>query len=198
MDHGVATPNSSHRGIVATVDGEGRNVVLMWLLDHRGCASLLVVDLETGDSHQRTIPFHPRSDSPFASMLSSKNRYYTHFASHFLEYDPATDEFTFFHETAPQMAMSMTEDDNGVIWAATYPQSGVVSYNPETGELRDYGQVYTQNWAQYPRSIAAVSYTHLVCCRTGLKYQPCRYERRECRRLICSSAEQSTYRFFTR
>ena len=155
MDHGVATPNSSHRGIVATVDGEGRNVVLMWLLDHRGCASLLVVDLETGDSHQRTIPFHPRSDSPFASILSSKNRYYTHFASHFLEYDPATDEFTFFHETAPQMAMSMTEDDNGVIWAATYPQSEVVSYNPETGELRDYGQVYTQNWAQYPRSIAA-------------------------------------------
>ncbi len=155
MDHGVATPNSNHRGTVATVNGEGRNVVLLWLLDHTGCYALLVIDAETGESQQRAIPFPPRGDSPFASILSSENRYYTHFANHFVEYDPVSDEFTFFHETAPRMAMSMTEDDNGVIWSATYPQSGIVSYNPATGEFRDYGQLYQQNWAQYPRSVAA-------------------------------------------
>lgn len=32
--HGVATPASSPRGIVATVNGQGRNVVLGWLFDH--------------------------------------------------------------------------------------------------------------------------------------------------------------------
>ena len=53
------------------------------------------------------------------------------------------------------MAMSMTEDDRGLIWSATYPSDGVVSFNPETRELRDYGHVYRRNWAQYPRSIAA-------------------------------------------
>lgn len=155
IDHGVATPNSNHRGTVATVDGAGRNVALVWLFDHTGGYALLVIDAETGESRQLPIPFPSRGDCPYSSILSSNNRYYTHFASHFVEYDPIAGEFTFFHETAPQMAMSMTEDDNGVIWSATYPQSGVVSYNPATGEFRDYGQLYKQNWAQYPRSVAA-------------------------------------------
>ncbi len=52
------------------------------------------------------------------------------------------------------MAMSMTEDDNGIIWSVTYPNSGVVSFNPKTRKLKDYGSVYQQNWAQYPRSVA--------------------------------------------
>jgi len=155
MDHGVATPNSNHRGTVATVDGDGRNVALVWLFDHTGGYALLVIDAETGESRQLPMPFPSRGDCPYSSILSSNNRYYTHFASHFVEYDPVAGEFTFFHETAPQMAMSMTEDDNGVIWSATYPQSGVVSYNPATGEFRDYGQLYQQNWAQYPRSVVA-------------------------------------------
>lgn len=154
MDHGVATPVSNHRGTVATADGDGRNVVLVWLFDHTGGYALLVIDAESGESKQLPMPFPPRGDCPYASILSSNNRFYTHFASHFVEYDPAAGEFTFFHQTERQMAMSMTEDDNGVIWSASYPQSGVVSYNPATGEFRDYGHVYTQNWAQYPRSIA--------------------------------------------
>ena len=46
--HGVATPTSNHRGTVATVDGDGRNVVLLWLFDHRGGYALLMIDVETG------------------------------------------------------------------------------------------------------------------------------------------------------
>ena len=45
--HGVATPISSSRGTVATVDGEGRNAVLLWLFDHRGGYALLMIDAET-------------------------------------------------------------------------------------------------------------------------------------------------------
>ena len=152
--HGVAMPISNHRGTVATVDGEGRNVVLLWIMDHRGCYALLMIDAETGATDQVPVPF-PVGDSPFASVLSSRNRFYTHFNSYFAEFDPARRAFTFHHQTVPQMAMSMTEDDNGVIWSATYPDSGVVSYNPEMGAFRDYGHLYAQNWRQYPRSIAA-------------------------------------------
>ena len=46
--HGVATPVSNHRGIVATKDGDGRDIVLAWLMDHRGCYELLLIDAETG------------------------------------------------------------------------------------------------------------------------------------------------------
>jgi len=76
LHHGVATPVSNHRGTVATVDGEGRNVVLVWLMDHRGSYALLVIDAQTGESQQVPTPF-PVGDSPFASILSSRNRYYT-------------------------------------------------------------------------------------------------------------------------
>jgi hypothetical protein len=155
LHHGVATAVSNHRGTVATVDGRGRNVVLVWLFDHRGGYALLMIDAETGDSEEFSVPFPPGGDCPYASILSSGNKYYTHFNSHFVEFDPTKREFTFCHKTAPQMAMGMTEDDTGRIWAVTYPQSGVVSFDPASRAFKDYGHVYQQNWRQYQRYVAA-------------------------------------------
>ena len=115
VHHGVATPVSNHRGTVATEDGAGRNVVLVWLFDHRGGYALLMIDAETGESEQIKMPFPPGGDCPYASILSTENKFYTHFNSHFVEFDPAQRKFTFMHPTTPQMAMGMTEDDDGVI-----------------------------------------------------------------------------------
>ncbi len=154
-DHGVATPVSNRRGIVACRDKRGHDVVLIWLFDHRGGYALLMVDVDTGRSRQFKTPFPPRGDCPYASLLSSKNRYYTHFAGHFVEFDPEKPGFTFSHATRPQMAMSMTEDDKGRIWSVTYPNSGVVCYDPARRSFRDYGWVHRENWYQYPRYVAA-------------------------------------------
>jgi hypothetical protein len=157
FDHGVASPISSPRGVVATVDGGGRNAVLVWLFDHRGGYALLMIDAETGKSQQFTTPFSldvPYGDVPYASILSAKNKYYTLFNSHFAEFDPVKRSFTFSRETTPKMAMGMTEDDRGVIWAVTYPNSGLVSFDPKTKQLKDYGSLYKQNWLQYPRYLA--------------------------------------------
>ena len=154
-DHGVATPISNHRGMVATVDGDGRNIVLVWLFDIRGANTLLVIDATTGETLEMDTPFPPGGDCPYASLLSTRNRYYTHFNSYFVEFDAVSLTYTFHRKTTPQMTMGLTEDDQGVIWSVTYPQSGVVSYNPESGEFRDYGHVYEQNWRQYPTTLAA-------------------------------------------
>jgi hypothetical protein len=153
--HGVATQASYHRGIVATKDGKGHNIVLVWLFDHRGGYALLLIDADTGKSEEFPMPFPPSGDAPYSSILSNGNKLYTHFRSRFVEFDPVKRAFTFQKETKPQMAMSMTEDDNGVIWSITYPQSGVVSFNPKTREFRDYGYLYEQNWPQYQRFAAA-------------------------------------------
>ncbi len=155
VEHGLATPFSTARGIVATMDGRGHHIVLVWLFDHRGGYALLLIDADTGKSEEFSVPFPPAGDGPYASILSSANKFYTHFASHFVEFDPTKRAFTFWRKTAPQMAMSMTEDDNGVIWSVTYPQCGVAAYNPKTGEFKDYGHVHKENWAQYPRYVAA-------------------------------------------
>lgn len=153
-DHGVATPMSNHRGTVATSDGDGRNVVLVWLYDHRGGYALLCIDAATGESEQFDTPFKWRGDGPFASLLSSRNRYYALFGDHFVEFDPAKREFTFTKATAAGTAMALTEDDAGLIWAATYPECGLVAFDPATRTLRDYGHVYEQNWPRYPRGLA--------------------------------------------
>ncbi|MCX7887864.1 MAG: hypothetical protein N3B01_11510 [Verrucomicrobiae bacterium] len=152
-DHGVAAPVSTNRGIVAVADGEGRNAVLIWLYDHRGGYALLMVDAETGRSEEFPTP-HPNKYGPFASLLSSAGKYYTHFGDHFTEFDPAKRAFTFVGKTKPGFAMSLTEADDGTIWAATHPNAGVVSFNPKTRTLRDYGYVNRENWRQFPRRIA--------------------------------------------
>ena len=154
-DHGVATPISNHRGVAATVDGEGRNVVILWLYDHRGGYALLMIDVESGGTEEFPMPYDQGGDGPFASVLSSRNRFYTHFGDHFVGFDPVEGAFTFHQQTVPRMAMSMTEDDAGRIWSATYPNSAVACYCPRTGAFRDFGSLYEQNWAQYPRAIAA-------------------------------------------
>ncbi len=154
-DHGVATPISNHRGVVATTGPDGKNVVLVWLFDHRGGYELLMIDAANGKSEEFPVPYPPGGDTPFASLLSKKNKFYTLYNGYFSEFDPVKKAFTFHSKSAPQMAMSLTEDDNGLIWAVTYPNSGLVSYNPDTKEFKDYGHTYLQNWPQYPRFIYA-------------------------------------------
>lgn len=154
-DHGVASPISNHRGTVATVDGNGQNVVLIWLFDHRGGYALLMIDAETGKSEEFPMPFSAGKDTPYSSILSSDNKFYTLFNGNFVEFDPVKRAFTFHHTVKRQMAMGMTEDDQGVIWAVTYPNSGIVSFDPKTRKLNDYGYVYKQNWPQYQRYVAA-------------------------------------------
>ncbi len=154
LDHGVAIPVACHRGTVATAGKDGKNTVLLWLYDHNGGYALLQIDPATGRSRQQAVPFPTGGDGPFASILSSKNRFYSHYNGYFVEYDPVAEAFTFHGKTTRQMAMSMTEDDAGRIWSATYPGCGVAAFDPATRKLIDYGRVNQESWAQYPRSIA--------------------------------------------
>lgn len=154
IDHGVASPYAHPRGIVATEDGDGNKVLLVWLFDHRGTFGLLSVNVSSGQTQQFDMPFNVGGDAVYASILASNGKLYTLFNSHFVEFDPQSHSFSFQHQSTPRMAMSMTEDDSGKIWAVTYPNSGVVSYDPLSGDFQDYGSVNQENWAQYPRHIA--------------------------------------------
>lgn len=154
-DHGVASPISNHRGVVATVDGEGHNVVLIWLFDHRGGYALLMIDAQTGKSEEFPVPFDPKQDTPYSSILSSGNKFYTMYRDHFVEFDPVKRKFTFVSKAMPQMAMAMTEDDAGKIWAVTYPNSGLVCFDPGSRAFKDYKSVNKENWYQYQKTMAA-------------------------------------------
>ena len=155
VDHGIPTPVAQTRGVVSTVDQSGQDVVLTWLQDWRGGYAILMVNAETGASQQFDVPFKPDGDEPSAIYLSSKNRLYTLFNSQFVEFDVASKRFTFHGKVDGKTAMSLTEDKDGRIWAATYPNNQLVSFNPQNSSLQNHGQLAKESWAQYPRSIAA-------------------------------------------
>jgi hypothetical protein len=152
LDHGVAVPIASSRGTVATEDDKGNNIILTWLFDLQDTYSLLMIDTEREKAEQFFLPFTGNS---YTSILSSNNRYYTHFKGRFIEFDPSKPGFSFIGKTSSGTAMSMTEDARGVIWAALKPNCSLVSYNPKTGELTDYGSIYPHKARQKPTSIAA-------------------------------------------
>lgn len=153
--HGIPTPVAVTRGLVAAVDRDGNDVVLTWLQDHRGGYALLMIDAATGRSQQFALPFKPDGGEPSAMMLSSRNRFYTMFSGYFLEFDPVRRGFSFWHKTIDGMAMSFTEDAQGRIWAANYPDNRIVMFDPGRRKLTNYGPLSTETWRQYPRSIAA-------------------------------------------
>ena len=154
VDHGIPTPVAQTRGVVSTVDQSGQDVILTWLQDWRGGYAILIVNAETGASQQFDVPFKPDGDEPSAIYLSSKNRLYTLFNSQFVEFDVASKRFTFHGKVNGKTAMSLTEDKDGRIWAATYPNNQLVSFNPQNSSLQNHGQLAKESWTQYPRSIA--------------------------------------------
>lgn len=65
--------------------------------------------------------------------------------------------------------MSMTEDKHGIIWAVLRPECRLISYNPETKKITDYGVLYKQKSSQNPRSIAvdASGWVYTTCGSPG-------------------------------
>jgi streptogramin lyase len=149
VEHGVAGPVSESRGMASTLDGNGKPVILVWLYDHRGCHSLLMLDGDTAKATTYDVPV-PNGDAPYAFLLSSKNRFYACFADHFLEFDPVRRAFTFVGKGAGGPAMALTEDPQGLVWAANYPDGGLTSFNPVTRQMVNYGSLNKENWPQYP------------------------------------------------
>jgi len=151
-DHGIPVPAAENRGYTVTVDGEDNRVVLIWQMD-AGTRYQLVIYADTGKVLQ--VPVEPYAgDNAFAVWHSTRGLWYSHYGSHFYEFDPKTLTFTFGGETPSRCAMSMHEDSSGVIWASLYPNAHLVSFNPETRELVNYGQVNEETWAQYTTYMA--------------------------------------------
>ena len=151
-DHGVPVPASERRGVTATLDGEGNRVALVWLMNG-GTKHQLVINVENGETKQ--IPVEPYSgDNPFAVLHSTRDLWYSLYGGHLYEFDPRTLSFSFTCDIPSRCAMSMYEDPQGIIWASLFPTAHLVSFDPQTHELTDHGQVNEESWAQYTRSMA--------------------------------------------
>ncbi len=158
---GLASAVSESRGVAALRDAQGRSLVLTLLLDLSPLGSLLVTDVESGETQQIAFPESTRSDTwakwaPYASLLSANGRLYTFAGKTLLEFDPARRAFTFDGVPAETEACcvgaAMTDGPDGRIYAALHPHARLVSFDPRTRELGDHGQLDPAE--QYPDSLA--------------------------------------------
>lgn len=185
VDHGVATRGMTRTyGATATVDGDGRRVVLVWLMAG-GTGYVLAVDPETGAARQIEIPRPEDEDGEprelygnFSVLHSSRNRWYAHVGvapwltggGILVEFDATTMSFTHVGATRGQYGMAFHEDGDGTVWAAIFPNVQLISYDPETRRLTDHGDLDPQDWNQYPRG-------GLARDRTGWLYTAYGYTR---------------------
>lgn len=144
-DLGVAAPVAESRGVVALQDAAGHSLALVLALDMSPRGYILVIDIDSGKTEQVYYPEGVPNEPAFASMYSTNGRFYTGSGKVLLEFDPNTRQFLFHgipnNDTGCFVGEAFADGPDGLIYAGTYPNCHLVSYNPQTHEMKDYGQL---------------------------------------------------------
>lgn len=164
VDLEIAVLVSESRGVVVTQDAQGRFLAIACLLDMSLLGSLVVTNIETGETQQYEFPENTRSErfagwAPYASLLSRNGRFYTFAGPTLLEFDVNRRQFTFAGIPAPTeecyTGSAMVDGPDGRIYAGSYPNCHLVSFDPLTKEMRDHGQMDQKE--HYPSNMAVDS-----------------------------------------
>src|SRR5690625_1561477 len=68
-------------------------------------------------------------------------------------------ELAFENPAGERLVRSLEADEDGVLYGVTYPNAKLFSYDPETGDLRDYGSLASND-----------SYAEALAVRDGFAY----------------------------
>ncbi len=142
-DYGVGAKVAECRGVFGTQTADGRCLVIANGLDTSPISYVLVTDIDTGETKQYFCPEDVPQSAPYGSLMHSNGKFYTTQGSIFLEFDPAAGEWTFQATGSPigSAYIGFTEGPDGTVWAGSVYQTGLISFNPETRELKDHGRM---------------------------------------------------------
>ncbi len=142
-DHGVAAPAQESRGVVACRAGNGPDDDGHCLVLGNAMDFLLVTDIDTEETTQFFMPKGVPGSYPYGSIMASNNKFYICHGATFMEFDPTAREWTFHAvpEGRDSCYIGFTEGPDGLIWCGGCPKTRLVSFNPETRELKDHGQM---------------------------------------------------------
>lgn len=148
VDHGVAAPVAESRGVVVTQDAQGHHLALACSLDNSPRGWILLTDIDTGETQQVFFPEGVPNSPPYASLLSQNGRFYTAAGPVLLEFDPASREWLFHGVPQPQaecfVGEALADGPDGRIYGGTYPNCHLVSFDPQTKQMADYGPMDPQ------------------------------------------------------
>lgn len=143
IDHGVAAPVSECRGVVTTTDANGRHLVIACSNDEGERGWILVTDIDSGETKQYYYPDGVPNSDPFASLMSQNGRFYTAAGPTLLEFDPTERRWLFHGVPAPTAqcytGAGFTDGPDGLIYAGSYPNCRLISFDPRTKQVVDHG-----------------------------------------------------------
>lgn len=167
---GIAAPATENRGVVCTQDRNSRQLAVACLLDMSTVGSLLVTDIDSGETSQYYFPESTGSEkwavwAPYASLLSQNGRFYTFAGKSLIEFDVDRREITFCGVPSPTedcySGSAVVDGPDGRIYAGSYPHSRLVSFDPATKTMKDHGQLDSKE--NYPDSLAFDDAGSLYC-----------------------------------
>ncbi len=148
INHGVGAPVAESRGVVTVRDANGRNLVIALALDMSARGYILVTDVDSEETRQHEYPDGVPNSAPFASLMSANGRFYTGAGKVLLEFDPTSRQWLFHGVPQPQagcfVGQAMADGPDGLIYIGTCPNSHLVSYDPKTQKMTDYGRLDPQ------------------------------------------------------
>lgn len=169
-DLGIAAPATESRGVVCAQDKNGRQLAVACLLDMSRVGSILVTDIDSGETGQYEFPESTGSDqfaswAPYASMLSTNGRFYTFAGKTLIEFDIDRREIVFSGVPAATegcyLGTAIVDGPDGRIYAASYPNSRLISFDPVSKAMKDHGQLDPRE--NYPESLAFDDAGWLYC-----------------------------------
>ena len=157
IDHGVGAAVAESRGVVATEDAGGRSLVIALSLDLSPEGSILVTDIDAGTTEQYYYPEGVPNSPPYASLMSENGRFYTFAGSVLLEFSLESREWSFHGVPAADemcyTGSAMADGPDGRIYGCGHPNCHLVSFDPETKEMTDHGQMDPEE--HYPTCLEA-------------------------------------------
>ena len=140
-DYGVGAKVAEIRNIVTTVTKDGRHLVICNATDEGKTGYVLVTDIDTGETKQCFCPPNVPQVDPFGSLMSRNGRFYTAQGRWLLEFDPNAGEWTFHGKPSKHVSayLCFTQGHDGVVWTGGAYKTALVSFDPETREMKDHG-----------------------------------------------------------
>lgn len=160
-NYGMAAPVAQYAwgGPNAVEDSQGNSLVLLpFILPSN---ALLVIDAKTGETEQFDVDYPEGVHYMRYHVLSADGRrWYTTVGRSLREFDIDKREWTLVADIPFPSAQGrrdgrgMFADENGIIWIVFSPTSELVSFDPQSRELKYHGSMNDESWSQMPDGLA--------------------------------------------
>ncbi len=141
---GTAARTVELRSLTATVDDEGRRIVLARVADfgpHGGALLLWEVDRDTSSEYVVPPEVNPKLRYSYSSVLTRDRKYYYDQRGYLVCFDLRARQMRFLGRATTDEVMTYCEGPDGTIYLGTTPHCRLIAYSPATGKITDYGRM---------------------------------------------------------